>query len=489
MNFHGDSKESICFPAIFNIFNPTTILGSFNHNGLGEIDGLKTKINNKFKWNTKPHKERIVLINDSTLRTINSIFDSNNVWYESKLPQINSLGILKALKLFVNQKNKIGDLQILISDLWNETTHVQNGLIKELDISEKNQDVIYNSPNFFVSNPFYKEPYSRVTHNSNYDNIDLMKIDEKYVISSRYKFKNSIEEGRKSAKGFTKEDSYLDYYKVGFSKMLSLNGERTLQPCILPRDISHTYSVMSISCKNLEDVLKISALTSSILYDFYIKTKGASNLSESLLKSIGVQINEKYRSFLYSRVLLLNCLTVKYKELWNAFFQEDFKSQSWSVLDNRLLNFASLENEWLIDKTLKNHFNRRLALIEIDVLTCINLGLNLNDLISIYKIQFPVLQQYEDDTWYDQRGNIIFTCSKGLNGVGIDRPEWEKISMEVNPLQRTLKSGDTYTHTITKSELYQGQQITYYPPFDKCDRVEDYRRAWEHFVNVFNQDN
>jgi hypothetical protein len=28
------------------------------------------------------------------------------------------------------------------------------------------------------------------------------------------------------------------------------------------------------------------------------------------------------------------------------------------------------------------------------------------------------------DTWFDQRSNIIFTCSKGFNGVCIDRPEW-----------------------------------------------------------------
>jgi len=52
-------------------------------------------------------------------------------------------------------------------------------------------------------------------------------------------------------------------------------------------------------------------------------------------------------------------------------------------------------------------------------------------------------------------------------------------------MQRALKVGDTYTHTITKSELYHGQQITYYAPFDKCDRVEDYKVAWAHFEKIF----
>jgi hypothetical protein len=112
-------------------------------------------------------------------------------------------------------------------------------------------------------------------------------------------------------------------------------------------------------------------------------------------------------------------------------------------------------------------------------------GLTLDELSLIYNVQFPVLQQNEDDTWYDAKGNIIFTCSKGLTGVGLDRAEWDKITSETNPMQRTLKDGNTYGHTITKSELYQGQKTTYHAPFDKCDRVEDYKTAWMHFEKVF----
>ena len=99
------------------------------------------------------------------------------------------------------------------------------------------------------------------------------------------------------------------------------------------------------------------------------------------------------------------------------------------------------------------------------------------ELILIYNVQFPVLQQNEDDTWYDTKGNIVFTCSKGLTGVGVDRPVWNTI--------KDLKAGETYEHTIEKSELYNGKKVTYYAPFDKCDRVEDYKVAWEYFEGVF----
>jgi hypothetical protein len=66
-----------------------------------------------------------------------------------------------------------------------------------------------------------------------------------------------------------------------------------------------------------------------------------------------------------------------------------------------------------------------------------------------------------------------------LGGVGIDRAEWNNI--------KDMKAGETYEHTITKSELYRGKVVTYHAPFDKCDRVEDYKVAWEWFEKVFKE--
>lgn len=65
------------------------------------------------------------------------------------------------------------------------------------------------------------------------------------------------------------------------------------------------------------------------------------------------------------------------------------------------------------------------ALVEIDVLTAMALGMTLEQLKTIYRIQFPVLQQYEADTWYDANGRIVFTTNRSLVGVGFDRKEWE----------------------------------------------------------------
>ena len=133
---------------------------------------------------------------------------------------------------------------------------------------------------------------------------------------------------------------------------------------------------------------------------------------------------------------MLNCLTKHYADLWSEIWRDDFKTQTWSIDDDRLHPFSTLQRDWSWATPLRNYFERRQALVEIDVIAAMALGLSLQDLEMIYTIQFPVLQQNENDTWYDRKGNIVFTCSKGLTGVGVDRPVWEQI--------RNMKEGETY---------------------------------------------
>lgn len=219
-------------------------------------------------------------------------------------------------------------------------------------------------------------------------------------------------------------------------------------------------------------------LAASLVLDFFIKTVGAANLADTRIKAFPLGIDKKYHAGLFVRTLLLNCVTPAYVPLWERNWQEAFKQDTWSKNDNRLKPFNTLSKAWKWETPLRNWYERRQALVEIDVITAMALGLTLEELILIYNLQFPVLQQNEDDTWYDTRGNIVFTCSKGLNGVGVDRPVWNTI--------KHLKAGETYEHTIEKSELYHGEKITYHAPFDKCNRVEDYKTAWAHFEKVFN---
>ena len=269
--------------------------------------------------------------------------------------------------------------------------------------------------------------------------------------------------------GNTIYENWMDYYKVGFRKMLSQAGERTLICALLPRKSAHINGDYSVD---------MTAMCSSIVMDFYMKTVGASNLQSSRMDSFPLVVEEKYRKALHGRTLRLNCVTNRYADLWSEVWDASYKHEQWSIKDKRLAPWDTLTEEWNNDTPLRNYFERRMALVEIDVLAAMALGLTLDELIMMYEIQFPVLQQNENDTWYDRHGRIVFTCSKGLIGVGVDRPTWNHI--------REMHPGETYAHTLT-SELYAGQTITYEAPFTCCDRIADYRTAWTHFERRFNQ--
>jgi len=128
-----------------------------------------------------------------------------------------------------------------------------------------------------------------------------------------------------------------------------------------------------------------------------------------------------------------------------------------------------------------------MALVEIDVLIAQRLGLTLEQLIEIYMIYFPTMRKYEGGTWYDQAGKIVWTNNgNGLPGVGwLDdrgkspgRAAWEKVLAD-NPSELTCTATDDTMPGGPRSVTRH-----FVGPFTKCDRIEDYRRAWAHFEQL-----
>jgi hypothetical protein len=159
------------------------------------------------------------------------------------------------------------------------------------------------------------------------------------------------------------------------------------------------------------------------------------------------------------------------------------------------------------------------------VLVSLSLRLSLKELLTIYRVQFPVMKQYERETYYDQSGRIVFTPSKGLVGVGLSRkanrnddpviieyPDgssetkplgWEEICPDPAPTEKGRRvdyaSGKSYGkpkipdgtkihRTVIDDTLPGGPSekvITYVAPFYLPDREEDYRIAWDVFSKRF----
>ncbi len=503
---YGGKQEEIDFLSIHNLYHPTTVDGCFAHDGHGLCGGIKDK---NGKWNLNAHHDRIVRFSEAELRVLSEAFEDGAEWQSVKLTNTHSNAIVKVLSALSHANTHVKDYDRIISEGLHETNAVDKGYIERNTClpNKEEYQMIFSGPHFYVANPIYKTPRTKCVLNSDYDSIDPCIISENYIARTNYLPLLEKQDYLGLIKGFQvgqdKDgnivyDNWIDHYKVAFRLMTGGgSGERTLTAAILPPKTSHLVTAISTEFRNHKELTEFAGLSASIVYDFFIKVIGCGAIHASRVESFPLGIADKYKSELFSRTLLLNCLTTAYADLWQEMWDGAYKNEIWSKNDSRLKPFSKLHEDWAWDIPLRNYYERRQALVEIDVISAMALGLTLQDLEMIYTIQFPVLQQNENDTWYDAEGKIVFTCSKGLTGVGLDRKRntktgmlgWEDIrgeQIDENTYRGTMP---THTHTIdpAKSELYGGQQQTFVAPYTRCDRIADYRTAWAHFEKIFNK--
>lgn len=495
---YGSRQEKVNFLSIHDLYHPSTIDNSLTHTGTGICGGLKDA---NGRWNIEGHRDRVIRFTENELQILADAFENGGDWQSVKLTSIHAKVIVDILEKISKFSTHVSDYNSIITVDLDETGAVNSGIISRETFvpNVNNYEMVYNGPQFFVGNPCYKTPRENCRLNSDYDTVDLLLIEEDYIARSNYRPRLDLDEYKKLIPGFVigkdesgqpKQDCWIDYYKVGFRKMLAISGERSLICAVLPRRTAHIHGVISSSFRRGYDSVDMAALCAALPMDAYIKIMASQNLTSVRIQGFPLGIDPKYNYAMRSRCLLLNCLTTAYADLWQEMWNEDYKSEKWSITDGRLKPFNTLTEEWKWETPLRNYFERRQALVEIDVISAMALGLTLEDLEMIYTIQFPVLQQYENDTWYDAEGKIVFTCSKGLTGVGLDRPKWNEIRGEQKDENTFIGTSDTYIHTIdpSKSELYGGQQQVFKAPYTRCDRIADYRRAWAHFEKVFSYD-
>ena len=132
-------------------------------------------------------------------------------------------------------------------------------------------------------------------------------------------------------------------------------------------------------------------------------------------------------------------------------------TSTWSKRDHRLDTgwFDRLQHPWSWDSPLRTDYARRQALLEIDVLHAQALGLTLDELVTLYRIQFPILQSYENDTWYDTQGRIV--CSK-KNGQG-PVPTTRKKEKTTFGIHTTNDPKPTYPLAGTTSKNLEGRHL------------------------------
>ncbi|WP_220426088.1 hypothetical protein, partial [Klebsiella pneumoniae] len=69
-----------------------------------------------------------------------------------------------------------------------------------------------------------------------------------------------------------------DFYRLAHRRMFGPTAERSLITAIIPKEISNINTVVTTVFKNTNELTNFATATHSLVYDFYLRTSGRSDL-------------------------------------------------------------------------------------------------------------------------------------------------------------------------------------------------------------------
>lgn len=463
VNIYGARRDFTSFLNMTSLFHPDTVGSSIRHDGSGEEPGIKDA---NGKWDQSAHNGRVTLVTDDVLKTWHDVLEDATVpLLESRMLYTLNRGTGKALEKLAKNV-RIGDLSLSFSRGWDESVDIKKGYFESRWGRVASwDDAILQGVHVYVGTPMFKGPNSTMLHQQDWTATDFEKLapDSMPITSFKPTGDRSKFDAALGKWGVEKQYNPRDFYRVAWRNMAANTGERTLIAALIPPGASHVLGMYSLGAPDLssQNLVEVAGFFASLVYDFAVRVAPKSNILSGTAERLPIKLNHVLAPELRMRTLRLNSVTASYSDLWRDAHSGLPRNDSWAGGQTRgnRPDLGNVGAVWTSDVPLRIAADRRQALVEIDALVALMLGLGVDELCTIYRTQFPVLHGYERENLYDANGRLVPTHI---------RADYSKRGEKLTEDERTATNpaGNTYTYEY---------------PFVGYDREDDMREAYAHF--------
>ncbi|GAA1038392.1 hypothetical protein GCM10009566_17570 [Streptomyces murinus] len=505
VNVYGAPRD-IRFEHVSWLFHPAMLAQSIWHDGSGDVPGLK----HAGVWDMRPHRGRVILVDRATLAGWQRLAGDEEPppVEEAKLLFPVTASEEAAISALARWPHRLAALNPRISRGFDEKNDRTAGYFTwDSGPARSWNDVILQGPFFGIATPFAKRPVEGARTSLEVEPWDPTKLTEDEVPRTNYRKPPSctderywdalakrtwddpelqrelLEDSRivghlpeladnetaKSAQlSAWSSRPYTRFTRLAWRRQIASNTERSLFASLMPPGPAHVFTVQSMSLPTERETALTSGFWASIPLDYFLRTTGRTDLVVTEAQTMPAPTpGHPLENSLLLRTLRLNCQTSAYSRIWAKLHHGTWSSDTWAASSIWPSDLPPLGDgvsaAWNRDTPLRTECARRAALVEIDALVAVWLGISADELVAMYRARFPVLQQYEENMWFDAAGRRIARAHQ-QHGHGQPKDAWKQLSSHEDfPLEANVPDG------------YEG-------PLYRADRVKEMRAAHAEFT-------
>lgn len=503
VHIYGTPQSAIRFDNLSRLYGVEPLVASLDHDGHGEVPGMR----HAGAWDLRPHRARVVEVDEEMLS------EWRRLTSQTEIPP-RQAGLLYPAT--TDEQGAITALSGVGARLGSRQPRITIGMFENLATKKLGlyrwdtmapreiSEVILQGPHLGIATPFNKQPNVPCRTNQDWSRWDLTALPAHAVPRTNYvracdldryqsvqdrwldhtrldaDWQPSVDEWDNRRVALSEEEldlseveqrellrrrlwlyrPYTAFYRLAWRVMIPFNTERSLFASLIPPGPAHVHTVQSMALADNRATALNAGFWASLPFDYLLRITGRSHLQVAEAHKMPyADPAHPLAGPLLLRALRLNSLTEAYAPLWTELFDTTWPGyEDWAAKWPRLKPLAGhLTPTWERATPLRLEYERRAALVEIDALVAVWLGMSADELVAIHKARYAILSDRESQMWFDAHGRQL-AQDPYAHGHGQTKEHYEQFL--------AYDKGE-------RSEPPAG----YTAPFYKADREQEMRAA------------